>query len=135
MLECNGRREPTVWKMCAIRRMLIETSCQRLRQRSRVVNHQRRHQLSHDICASRLQHAGYDVGEETLRRWTIASRAGGPIISNAKNTGAGKKLDDEGASRLGFIAGEKGRLAALQDLYQGQSQCQREPQHRPPLVT
>jgi transposase len=40
--------------------------------------------------------AGYAVGRETLRQWTDASGAGRSIISNAKKTGARKKLGDEG---------------------------------------
>jgi hypothetical protein len=43
-----------------------------------------------------LSDAGYTVGDETLRRWTYASRVGEPIVSNAKKTGARKSLDDEG---------------------------------------
>ncbi len=44
---------------------------------------------------SLFQNAGFDVGGETLRRWTDASGAGQPIISKAKKTGARKKLGDE----------------------------------------
>ncbi len=40
--------------------------------------------------------AGYDIGDETLRQWANASGAGRPIITNAKKTGARKKLDNEG---------------------------------------
>jgi hypothetical protein len=40
--------------------------------------------------------AGFEVGDGTLRRWTTASGTGTPIISNAKKSGARKKLDDEG---------------------------------------
>jgi hypothetical protein len=43
-----------------------------------------------------LSEAGYDVGKETLRQWTLASGAGRPVTSNAKKTGARKKLGDEG---------------------------------------
>ena len=39
--------------------------------------------------------AGFKLGEETLRRWTNAARAGEPIISPDKQTGAKKKVDNE----------------------------------------
>ncbi len=44
---------------------------------------------------SLFQNAGFDVGGETLRRWTDACGAGQPIISKAKKTGVRKKLGDE----------------------------------------
>ena len=43
-----------------------------------------------------LSDAGYDVGDETLRQWTLASGAGRPISSSAKRTGARKKLREAG---------------------------------------
>src|SRR3990167_996833 len=42
-----------------------------------------------------LDEAGYAVGEETVRRWTDRISRGQPIISDAKQTGARKKLDFE----------------------------------------
>ncbi len=54
---------------------------------------------------SLFHNAGFDVGDETLRRWTDAFGAGQPIISKAKKTGARKKLGDE--EQMGSARNEK----------------------------
>ncbi len=58
--------------------------------------------------------AGYEVGDGTLRRWTVESGAGTPIISNAKKAGRIRSLTTRGgASQLdGFYRRTKTLIGA-----------------------